>query len=81
MKRRVCGESRRVKRFERSDPIRRRGKASNFDKTTVEDGRSVGPKNCGKIRGKRAEHMWEIRNILPIGFKKVMGSGYQCLIM
>ena len=84
MKRRVCGESRRVKRFEclsKPDTIRRRGKASNLDKTTVEDGRSVGPENRGKTRGKRAEQMWKTRKILPIGFEMVMGSRYQCLIM
>ena len=81
MKRRVCGESRRVKRFEclsKPDTIRRRGKASYFDKTTVEDGRSVGPENRGKTRGKHMENVRKTLTIVPVRFKMELGSRYQC---
>ena len=81
MKCRVRGESRRVKRFEclsKPDTIRRRGKASNFDKTTVEDGRSVGPENRGKTRGKRADNVRETWTLVPVGFRMELGSRYQC---
>ena len=53
----------------RSAANRRRGKASNLDKTTLKDGRFVGPENRGKTRGKLAEKVRETRKILPIGYE------------
>ena len=44
---------------------------------TVKDGRSVGPENCGKMRGKRAEN---VRTIVPVEHGMELRSRYQCLI-
>ena len=63
-------------RGEKYDKNRRRGEASNLDKTTLKDGRSVDPKNCGKTRRKLAENVRETRTISPIGYEMVMGSLY-----
>ena len=61
-------------RGEKHDKNWRLGEASNLDKTTLKDGRSVGPENRGKTRGKLTENVRETRTILPIGYEMVMGS-------
>ena len=65
--------SRRIERkqFECSaeaEPSRRRGKAYNFDMTTVEEGRYVGPQHCTKTGKTCAENMQERRGAHASGF-------------